>query len=240
MRGEESRRRAAAVATLAVVLGLGLLVSSSGVVPVIGAPYRDLPIPVPTPSQRSVRPTIPGPDPSVHHLATPLRLVVLALLATLVLAGLVLIWRGWVWRRHPRVAAATSAPGVAEAVLADAHDQLAELRCGTPTNAIVRCWQRLEAAIARAGRPAYPWETPTEVTEAVLRDFDVDPGAVADLLDLYREARFSDHPLGEPDRDRALAALMGIHAGLDRHTVDRRADDSGPLAPLSPTAGGMP
>ena len=46
---------------------------------------------------------------------------------------------------------------------------------------------------------------------------DADSAAVTRLAALYREARFSDHPLDESHRAAALAALDAIHARLARH-----------------------
>ena len=41
-----------------------------------------------------------------------------------------------------------------------------------------------------------------------------DPGAVTELADLYREARFSDHPMTDDHRQAALEALDTIHRSL--------------------------
>jgi hypothetical protein len=41
-----------------------------------------------------------------------------------------------------------------------------------------------------------------------------DSAAVTRLAELYREARFSEHELGEPDRQAALAALTTIRGSL--------------------------
>ncbi|MFN8097154.1 MAG: DUF4129 domain-containing protein [Dermatophilaceae bacterium] len=216
--------RAAALLVVAVILILGLIVATGGVVHVVGAPYRDLAIPIPTPKPRRV----PGPPPDgripTDSAPASLRLLVLALVVATLIAAVVLLWRAWVWRIRRPGFVPVPTPGVAETVLADAPAQIAALRAGTPSNAIIACWQRLETAIDRAGRPAYAWETPTEVTEAVLREFDVDRDCLADLLALYREARFSRHPLGEAERDRALAALDRLHAGLARHTTEAAPD----------------
>ena len=50
-----------------------------------------------------------------------------------------------------------------------------------------------------------------------LHALDVDPRPVARLADLYREARFSTHPMGERrERARAEDALAAVHDELAR------------------------
>ena len=55
-------------------------------------------------------------------------------------------------------------------------------------------------------------ETSSEFALRLLDLAEADPRAVADLAALYREARFSDHRLDEPARERARTALAAIHA----------------------------
>ena len=57
---------------------------------------------------------------------------------------------------------------VAAAITADAEAQQSALRRGTPRNAIVECWLRLEAAVVAAGVPRNPADTSTELTQRVL------------------------------------------------------------------------
>lgn len=100
---------------------------------------------------------------------------------------------------------------VASAALSrEAHSQLTLIEQGDPRSAIVRCWLRLEEAVAAAGLPRVPSETSTEFALRVLRSLDLDPRAVATLAQLFREARFSDHTLGEPERSAARAALQRL------------------------------
>jgi hypothetical protein len=88
-------------------------------------------------------------------------------------------------------------------------------------NGIVACWVLLEEAAADAGFPRRPSETPTEFVVHVLHSLDVDPRPVAALATLYHEARFSSHRLSPGSRERAEAALDGIHAGLSAAGVAR-------------------
>lgn len=114
------------------------------------------------------------------------------------------------------LAQATSA---AEAILSDVQDQRELLETGTPRNAIVACWHRFEVQAADAGVPRRRSETSSEFTLRLLDLVDADLDAVAVLARLYREARFSDHDLGEPARDEARTALNALHNGLSSRWV---------------------
>ena len=90
------------------------------------------------------------------------------------------------------------------------------LQTGTPSNAIVACWVRLEAEVAAAGFRHDSSRTSTEIVATVLREYDVDETALRDLAGLFREARFSAHELTEAHRARAADALTVLHVDLRR------------------------
>ena len=63
-------------------------------------------------------------------------------------------------------------------------------------------------------------ETSAEYVVRVLRALDLEPRPIAILAQLFREARFSEHPLGEDARSRARSALEALHGELaDRGAV---------------------
>jgi hypothetical protein len=132
------------------------------------------------------------------------------------------LWRHR-WRRPDRPAAVEFEPlppdEMAEVIEQDAGARLAAVETGRPRDGIVACWLRLEDSVAACGVPPRPAETSTELVTRVLRALDVDPRAVAALARLYREARFSDHVLGEDSRDRAREALRSISQDLARPGV---------------------
>lgn len=100
-----------------------------------------------------------------------------------------------------------------EAVLGE---QLTNLDTGTPRNAIVATWVRLEEFAAGHGVPRNPAETPAEFVSRALEAYGGGGVALERLADLYREARFSAHPLGEDQRDearRCLSELTRVVAG---------------------------
>lgn len=105
---------------------------------------------------------------------------------------------------------------LAEALGRDVGDQLAMVERGGPRDAIVACWAHLEEAVTAYGVPARVSETSSELVTRVLHGLDVDPRAVADLAELYREARFSQHPMGEEHRLGARTALRALRADLVR------------------------
>lgn len=126
---------------------------------------------------------------------------------------------GW---RMPRTAGPPDIPDepatdprvVADRLHTTAGERLAALETGDPRNAIVDCWQRLERLFEEAGAARAPWETSTEFTARVLREVRADPDGVRRLAALYREARFSEHPIVEDQRAQARVALAAVHASL--------------------------
>ncbi len=115
-----------------------------------------------------------------------------------------------------------TAARVAEVIEEDAAEQRAVLsEGGEPRNAIVACWHRFEQQAVLGGVERRPWQTTAEFVLGVLDLVAADPAAVARLADLYREARFSDHPMTDEDRRAALEALDAIHHSLRRTAVSR-------------------
>jgi hypothetical protein len=149
-------------------------------------------------------------------------LVLLALLGLLVLA-LRVAWEAW--RRRPRQAERAPDPGfetlgvdarVESVIRADAAAHDALLDEGTPRNAIVAAWHRFEQQGARAGVRRRPSETSSEFTLRMLDAAGADSRAVTRLGELYREARFSRHEMGEAERAAALEALAAVRESMGR------------------------
>jgi hypothetical protein len=103
---------------------------------------------------------------------------------------------------------------VARQVAADAEEQETLLREGDPRNAIVAAWHHFEVQGERAGVARRASETSSEYGLRILDLAAADNGSVNRLAELYREARFSDHPVTEEHRARALAALADIRHSL--------------------------
>lgn len=115
----------------------------------------------------------------------------------------------------PEPASATPLPEVPEEVIGvPALRRRALLGEGEPRNAIVATWLDLEESLGASGVARRPAETPREYASRVMATWDVDVRALADLADLYREARFSSHAMGSEQRDRALRDLDRVHADI--------------------------
>jgi hypothetical protein len=223
------RRRAAWVAP--VVCGGVVVVAwaaTTGPVPVMSPSGRTRSF-APAPTTASVsEPTMGGTSPQelargvppVHDLSWVGDLIAWALvLGVLAVASWGLRYAVLNrWRRPPPPLPAAADPlpeaRAADALVADAGQRMAALAEGDPRNGIVRCWMRLEEAVADAGLPRRPHETSAEFTVRVLHVLDLDPHAIGELAGLYREARFSEHPLAEDTRAAARDALRRLQDDL--------------------------
>jgi Domain of unknown function (DUF4129) len=88
--------------------------------------------------------------------------------------------------------------------------ELADLERGSVRNAITRCWVAVEQEAARWGVAPEPTDTSTEFALRLLRGLGADAEAAQDLAALFREARFSDHELGEEKRRRAVELMTRV------------------------------
>lgn len=101
-----------------------------------------------------------------------------------------------------------------QAITDDATEQDRQLHEGDARNAIVAAWARFEVQGRAAGVERRPWETYSEYALRILDRVSADSGAVNRLAGLYREARFSEHPITEEHRASALDALVEIRRSL--------------------------
>jgi hypothetical protein len=165
--------------------------------------------------------TLPGADQPPARWRLPawvgslVRLAFVAVVGSFVVAA---------WRRRPRwsggalVAVAPAGVGptveVGHHLAVDADAQRAVLLEGAPRNAITACWLRLEDVVAATGLRRGVADTSTEFVRKVLAASTADADAINELAALFREARFSTHPMGERERMAALAALERVHRSL--------------------------
>lgn len=153
-----------------------------------------------------------------HGVGAAFRWLFLLLLALCCAAALAATLRFRLVRRRERhpIRPSPLAPAAAEADLgpeqldAALEQDLADLdEGGSIRNAVVAAWVRLEEHAARAGIARHLEDTPAEFVARALAA-ELDPDALAELADLYREARFSRHPIGEAQRDAARDCLARL------------------------------
>jgi hypothetical protein len=199
-----------------------------------GTFIRDSTAPIASSVTESVRPDLQdevrekygAPAPAwVRLLALVVEVAVLVVVLYLLgrlLRRILKWWKGRERRRHlappPALEFEVLDPmsEVAAAIEDDAVEQQAVLEAGEPRNAIVACWRRFEAQAARVDVVRRPWQTSSEFVLSVLDRIGAEESAVLRLATLFREARFSDHPITEQHRDEAVAALAAIHGSLRR------------------------
>ncbi len=229
-----NRRSAWIVVAAALTSLLFATVSTSGGVSLWREPQWD-----PTPGERAPldidSPFEPGelltppedarndPIELPEWLSAVLRVVIVVIVFATAIAVLKAGWRNRPRVRWRRKSAGEDdfevLPDIAAAVVEQAAAQRAALLDGAPRNAIVQCWLRLEGDVAAAGLTRDPADTSLEFTERVLARYTVDPEAISELAALYREARFSDHPLEESHRRTALDALDRLHHTIGDSTI---------------------
>jgi len=81
-----------------------------------------------------------------------------------------------------------------------------------PRRAVQRAYAHMEDSLGEIELSRAPDETPTEFTARVLRVLGASARPAADLTGLFEIARFSDHPMDEDDRRRAIASVRRVEA----------------------------
>lgn len=146
-----------------------------------------------------------GPD---HATAPPVSAGIVAGVAAIAVVAAIVLWRG-----NP---ASGAAPPPAEPTRPDSARlargitaAAAALRTadGGDRAAIVGCYAAMERALADAGAPRRPSDTPIELLGRASAAGLVPSAAAGELTRLFHEARYSPHPIGPSERERAQVAL---------------------------------
>ena len=80
--------------------------------------------------------------------------------------------------------------------------------------AIIAAYARMETALAHAGVPRAPAETPFEYLARSLVELDTSADAARRLTDLFERAKFSQHEPTEETRTEAIDALIAVRDEL--------------------------
>lgn len=95
-----------------------------------------------------------------------------------------------------------------------------------PRTAIIGCYAAMERSLADAGSPPRMADTPAEVLRRATASGMVRSGPATALTSLFRQARYSSHPMTEADRADAIDALAQVRADLSSGTL-AQADQGG-------------
>ena len=202
--GRRCRRPGRPLRSSAAAIGLFLLLT----LPFLGSTAATPP--GGTPGTTAPRGHASTPAPAGHPTSTTLTwLVVGSAAALLLIAPAAVVIR----RRRARRARQALVPDAAARVGSDLRRSLADLESERdPRLAVERAYARMEESLGAIELSRAPDETPTEFTARVLRVLGASAAAASDLTGLFEIARFSDHPMDEDDRRRAIASVRRVEA----------------------------
>jgi len=179
-----------------------------------------LPLPFLTPNAATPPDATPGSAvphghtsasaPAGHATSTGLAwLVVGSAAALLLLAPAAFVVR----RRRARRARRAVVPDAAARVGSGLRRSLVDLETERdPRRAVQHAYARMEESLGEIELSRARDETPTEFTARVLRVLGASVAAASDLTGLFEIARFSDRPMDEDDRRRAIASVRRVEA----------------------------
>jgi hypothetical protein len=240
--GEERLREAAAPLLLAVTGVVGVLAlvlhrfstgdSTSG--PPL--PRATDPMPVPT----LATPPPQGRQGSTDHSSLPLYLVLALLAAVAVVLVVVAVVRrlrrfGLRVPQRPGLAGAATGDDDARLLLSAVHSGRRALAdTGEDARAaVIACYAAMEDALAASGVPRHASDSPADLLSRAA-DAGFAPGSAAlRLTALFREARYSSHPMDASHRRAAadsleeIASLLGDRAGDRDGTPDAPKPEAG-------------
>ncbi|WP_445528102.1 DUF4129 domain-containing protein [Streptomyces cyslabdanicus] len=156
-------------------------------------------------------------DHSMHFGLTRILLGLgIALLAVVVVLAALHLWRYLTRPPEPETPATY-------ATLDDERERLAQavdsgrraLQDGTDARAaVIACYVAMEESLADSGMTRRASDSPQDLLERAVAGGLPATAAAAELTALFREARYSTHPMDGGHRDRAAAALAEIAHGL--------------------------
>ncbi|SEG70199.1 protein of unknown function [Actinacidiphila yanglinensis] len=96
--------------------------------------------------------------------------------------------------------------------------------------AVIACYAAMETSLAASGVARRASDSPQDLLERAAADDLLSGPAAGALTELFREARYSTHPMDDGDRRRASDALGEIAAQLERRAAADTADGPAPTA----------
>jgi len=106
-------------------------------------------------------------------------------------------------------------PAARHAAAEVVQDAIEELEVGGDVRSVIlACFRRFCALLGARGITDQGALTPRELEGLAVERLHVSRDASGTLTSLFEEARYSEHPLGDADRHRAIESLAGIRAAL--------------------------
>jgi len=176
-----------------------------------------------TPRPQTVRPG-KGHSSAVHHLRLPWALIETVMLATMVLALIGLVVAFWprlpAWRpsrrlRRPVRPVDYAAEDLIRQVSDTLRSTMSALATGQIRDGVILCWHRLEQTAEAAGMRRSAADTSSELADRLLASMPVSEAPLNRLAALYREARFSSHPIPAEAVTWARADLAQLRSELE-------------------------
>ncbi|MFE2727600.1 DUF4129 domain-containing protein [Kitasatospora sp. NPDC059327] len=186
-----------------------------------GPSRDDLPLPEITLPSASPPPEPREVDSEALSDVIPMLFAVLGVIlviAVLVFVVLVL-WRVRFHRRRPPVVLPAAPARTEDALAAAVVTGRRALTGADARAAVIACYAAMEDSLALSGVSRQAPDSPTELLERAIADDRVDPAPAHALTALFREARYSTHPMDQGHVGRAQAALDAL--------AERLADRAG-------------
>ncbi|WUI02695.1 DUF4129 domain-containing protein [Spirillospora sp. NBC_00431] len=214
--GRWTKPLAAGFAVLVLAMPLALLYAA----------FRE-PLRVPVPKKPEKKEPLPDVEREAPWLVPPAAVgtfIAIALVVLIVAMAFVIVRyrHAWVrqWRRHRHrlrrrhPLEAPVEPPLAEGRFGEAAaaGTRALRSTGDPRAAVIACYAAMEGVLAAAGAAPRDSDTPAEVLARASGSGLAGLDAATTLTALFREARYSAHPVTERHRERALAALESLRA----------------------------
>ncbi|NEA60003.1 DUF4129 domain-containing protein [Streptomyces sp. SID13666] len=146
-----------------------------------------------------------------------LLLVVGAVLAAVVVVVALVRWLRWylAGKAGPGLQLIPGSPDTAESALAGAVDSGRRALHGEDARAaVIACYAAMETTLARSGIARLESDSPTDLLHRAVAGGTLTGTAAGDLTQLFREARYSSHPMDDGHLRRAGTALDTIAAQL--------------------------
>jgi hypothetical protein len=154
---------------------------------------------------------ITGPPPVTSAQSLPLVFPLVVVLFAL--ASFVIVWRFLRQKEAP----ATEAKESTREQAVDVIDQAVSSLYGgeDPRSTIIRTYQRMCMLVQTGKIEEEPYLTPKEFAERAVRELGWNKAPMEELTSIFEEARYSDHPMGEPEVARAIASFERLRKDLE-------------------------